>query len=152
MSLFKNFSRVISQATLNSKNNTYIVSSQNAIQNPVLYYLSSNSPPKDINELSLVAYHIVKKNELSRGLVNQLESEPNLGASALTSAYQNLVRASDENERVAHQYVDRLAYLLKTGAGTLPIHNAIQALYAFEAVNKTDRALYNEHLLPIIKD
>jgi len=150
--VFKSFSKVISQATLNAQKRTYIVNHTFSIQNPALYYLNQNTPPQDLFQLSLVSYHLIRKNELGRNLIHQLEGETELPGSNLIDYRDRLLRKTDEDYRLASGYVDQIRKMLKANAGTLPVHNAIQALYAFEGTNKSDVPLYEEYLFPVIRE
>jgi len=151
MSVFRSFSKVLSQATLNAQKKTYIVNQPFAIQNPALYYLSQTAPPQDIYGLSLVSYHLVRKHEVGRNLLQQIAGETESSASSNLLKYrENLTVESEKDQRLASEYVDRIAHLLRTHTGDLPVHNAIQALYAFEATGRSDLALYEEYLFPII--
>lgn len=150
MSVFRSLSRVLSQQQLNNKANNYVLNLKNSIQNPALYYLHSSTPPQDLYALSLVTYHLVRKHELGQNLVQQIEGQSK--GDALTSIQQRFVAETAESQKVVNEHVKELRKLLKVDVGSLPIHNAIQALYAFEATNNSDIPLYEATLFPIIKE
>lgn len=152
MSVFRSFSKVLSQATLNAQKRTYIVNQPFALQNPAHYYLSQTAPPQDLFGLSLVSYHLVRKHEVGRTLVQQIAGETEASASSSLLKYrERLTVDAEKDQSLAGEYVDRMTHLLKTHTGELPVHNAIQALYAFEGTNRSDLALYEEYLFPIIR-
>jgi len=153
MSLFKSFSKVISQATLNSQTKTYILTQRFGIQNPAFYYLNESAPSGDIFQLSLVSYHLARKNEVNRRLLQQLEEKSSAQpASELAEYRESLTREADEGNRLVSQHVDKLESLFNSGITNLPINHAIKALYAFEATNKSNIPLYEKFLFPVIKE
>lgn len=152
MSVFRNFSKVISQATLNSGNRTYMLKLTNSIQNPTLFALSQGTPPQDIFQLSLAAYHLVRKAEAERVVLQQIEGESAKNQSLFADAQERLENACTENDRLANQYVNELKKTLRSNVTNLPVHNAIQALYALEATNNADATLYEEQLFPLIRE
>lgn len=151
MSVFKNFTRVLSQSTLNSGNRTYILSLKNSIHNPALFTLSPGAPPQDIFQLSLAAYHLVRKGEIGRNLLHQIEGE-SAKNNTYADAQQRLQKDYDDNQKLAGEYTEELRRVLRSGVTTLPVHNAIHALYALEATSNGDAALYEEFLFPVIKE
>jgi len=151
MSVFRSFSKVLSQATLNAQKRTYIVNQPFSVQNPALYYLTQTAPPQDLFGLSLVSYHLARKHEVSQNLLQQISQETEASASSnLLNYRQRLSLQAEQDHRLATEYVDRMTHLLRTHTGDLPVHNAIQALYAFEATNRSDLAFYQDYLFPII--
>ncbi len=151
MSVFRSFSKVLSQATLNAQKRTYIVNQTFSVQNPALYYLTQTAPPQDLYGLSLVSYHLARKHEVSQNLLQQIAQETEASASSnLLNYRQTLTLQAEQDQRLATEYVDRMTHLLRTQTGDMPVHNAIQALYAFEATNRSDLAFYQEYLFPLI--
>lgn len=152
MSFFKNFSKVLSQNTLNAQKRTYILSLKNSIHNPALYYLNQNEPPRDLYALSLVTYHLARRNQSDKKLVELFEHKGDSKAPAVASLPNSLVREYEDSQNLANQYGDQLVSVLRANGGDLPVHNAVHALWALEALNKSDKAVYEEHLFPIIKE
>jgi len=151
MSVFKSFSKVISQATLNSQAKTYILSQRYGVQNPVLYYLNQPTPPQDIFQVSLISYHLARKNEVNRNLLQQLEGSTPESTNSLSDYRNTLSTQAEKENRLAEEYVTQLTSLLNSGMTDLPIDNAVKALYAYEATNRSDVALYEKYLFPVIR-
>lgn len=74
MSFFKNFKNVLSQSTLNNPANNFVLNIPFKAHTPALYYISSNSGVSEPFEIPLVAYHLTRKVQSDRALLEQIES------------------------------------------------------------------------------
>lgn len=148
MSLFKNFNKVLSQATLNNKRNAFLIRSPNALTNPALYYLNNGSDLRDPFNLALVSYHLVRKVQSDREIHKQLSQT---GSSSQDSFTLKVLRDIKTNEELLNQYLHDLRLLLKLQKFDLPIAHLVQTLYSFENYNTSDFPFYEQYIFPLIK-
>lgn len=149
MSLFKNFSKVISQSALNNKKNLYQVWTCSTFNNPAHYYLGPNADLKDPYQLSVVAYHTVKKYQSDKALLDKCGVS---GNDNLQSLRVRLVQDLATNEALLNQFVHDLTLIFKLNKFDLPIQNLIGSVYTFEHYKGSNVQFYEEYIFPAIRN
>jgi len=145
MSLFKNFNKLIKQSSLNNPSNNYLLTYRFKFSDPALYSIGSKVGLQDPFDLPLVSYHITRKIQSDRALLEQLE-----GAQGKEDVKAQVLQDLQAYESRIDGQIDDLKRIFR-GHLDFPVQHAIQTLYTLENNDRSDVEFYEKTLFPAIK-